>query len=128
MWKDCANADLILRMLYYRVKASYEDMPNVLNIMKLSIQYKLLIAMFCATIAVVGIMAVVIQWSFDRGFLEYLNLEEQKGITRLIRQLEVYYEEQQSWDAFIEQPMLVVKIHALTLPMGDKRVPLLAIE
>ena len=127
MWKDCANADLILRMLYYRVKASYEDMPNVLNIMKLSIQYKLLIAMFCATIAVVGIMAVVIQWSFDRGFLEYLNLEEQKGITRLIRQLEVYYEEQQSWDAFIEQPMLVVKMHALTLPMGDKREQLLAL-
>jgi hypothetical protein len=28
MWKDCANADLLLRMLYYRVKAIDEEIAQ----------------------------------------------------------------------------------------------------
>jgi len=89
--------------------------------MKLSIQYKLLAAMFCATLAVVAYMAVVMQWSFDRGFLEYVNLEEQKEVNRWAELLEVYYAEYQNWDTLIEQPALMLRYHALTMPEGPRR-------
>ena len=93
--------------------------------MKISIHYKLLAAMFCATFAVVAYMALVIQWSFDRGFLEYVNLEEQKEVERWAQLLEIYYLEHQSWETLIEQPYLMVRYHALAMPKGPRRDKLL---
>ena len=81
--------------------------------------------MLCATLAVVTYTAVVIQWSFDRGFLEYVNLEEQKELDRWAQLLETYYADYQSWDTLIEQPHLMIKIRALALPSGPKRERLL---
>ena len=81
--------------------------------------------MFCATLAVVAFMVVMIQWSFDRGFLEYVNLEEQQEIKRWAQLLEIYFEEYQSWETLAEQPHLMVRYHALTLPNGPRRERLL---
>lgn len=81
--------------------------------------------MLCAALAVAGYMAAVIQWSFDRGFLEYVNLEEQSEIKRLAQLLEAYYEKHQSWDTLVDRPLEILKIHALTMPEGRKRDRLL---
>ncbi len=94
---------------------------------RLSIQNKLLVALLFATLGVIGYMGLVIQWGFDRGFLEYVNLEEQKEISRLAQQFEVYYAEHQSWDKLLERPLLILKMHAQTLPQGRKRDRLLKV-
>lgn len=93
--------------------------------MKLSIQYKIFAAILCAALAVAGYMAVVIQWSFDREFLEYVDTQEQKEIKRLAQLVEAYYEKYQTWETLIDRPLVVLEMHALTLPEGMKRERLL---
>lgn len=89
--------------------------------MKLSIQYKVFTAMLCATLAVSGYMVFVIQWSFDRQFLEYIDTQEQQGIKQLAQVLEAYYEKYQGWQTLIDNPVVVLEMYALTLPEGVRR-------
>lgn len=84
--------------------------------MKTSLQYRLFAAMLLATLSVVIFMTLVIQWSFDKGFLEYVNIEEQKEIGKLAKELEEYYAEQQTWQKLLENPVDILTIHAKTLP------------
>ena len=44
--------------------------------MRFSITYKLLLSFFVATVVAVGSMAVLTKWSFERGFLQYINTVE----------------------------------------------------
>jgi two-component system sensor histidine kinase BaeS len=84
--------------------------------MKISIQNKLFFAMLAATLAIVGLMAIVIQWSFDRGFLEYVNVEERGEISKLALQLEDFYAKNKSWEILAKDPAEVLRLHALILP------------
>lgn len=93
--------------------------------MKLSIQYKVFAAILCAALAVAGYMAFVIQWSFDREFLEYVDTHEQQEIKRLAQLLEGYYEKYQGWETLVDRPLVVLEMHALTLPEGKRRDRLL---
>lgn len=93
--------------------------------MNLSIQYKLFTAILFAALAVVGYMAAVIQWSFDRGFLEYVNLEEQQEAQQLARQIETYYAEYGKWKLLMDRPLMMLELHARTMPEGKKRDRLL---
>ena len=88
---------------------------------------KLFTAMFLATISVVGCLGFIIQWSFDQGFLEYVNLEEQKEINRLTHQLELYYGQHQSWEELRRNPLVVLMLHAQTEPDPKIRKRILAI-
>lgn len=89
--------------------------------MKISIQYKLFGAMLFAALAVVGYMAVVIQWSFDRGFLDYVNTEEQTEINRLAKLIEAKYAQDKSWEWAKGHPLEILKLHASTLPESRRR-------
>lgn len=89
--------------------------------MKITIQYKLFFAMLAAAVAVTGYMAVVIQWSFDRGFLEYIDTTEQEKLKLLVDGLEAHYAEHKSWHLLKADPLLILRMHVQTLPEGRRK-------
>ena len=74
--------------------------------------------MLLAALSVVGSMSLFVQWSVDRGFLEYVNIQEQQELSGFARKLEEYYAEHHNWAALRDYPLLVVKMHILTIPQG----------
>ena len=66
--------------------------------MKFSIKYKLFIALLIATSTVVLCMFLFMQWSFDRGFLNYVNTVEHEYQNNLITTLKESYAEEGSWE------------------------------
>jgi len=66
--------------------------------MNFSIKYKLLLTFFIATVAVVGCMLFLMHWSFERGFLQYVNTVELEVHENLIATLANEYNQQGSWD------------------------------
>ncbi len=89
--------------------------------MSISIFHKLSVALLSATLLVVIFMGLVIQWGFDKGFLEYINKEEQVEIQRLAEKLEEYYAEHLSWNGLAGHPEEVLILHAEILPLEKSR-------
>ena len=69
--------------------------------MKFSIKYKLLLTFFIATVAVVGAMLYLINWSFERGFLQYVVTSEEETQNRLIDMLSNDYQTNGGWNSLI---------------------------
>ncbi|WP_028579803.1 ATP-binding protein [Desulfogranum japonicum] len=95
--------------------------------MKISIQYKLFAIMLLAILSVVAFMTLVFQWSFDRGFLDYVNVEEQAEIVLLEKQLENYYNTHQTWAELKGNPLLVFAMWAEVMPNGKGKHRLMEI-
>lgn len=66
--------------------------------MNFGIKYKLLVTFFVATVAVVGCMLFLMYWSFERGFLQYVNTVEQEVHDNLITSLIDGYKKQGGWE------------------------------
>ncbi|OGT78363.1 MAG: hypothetical protein A3I78_05685 [Gammaproteobacteria bacterium RIFCSPLOWO2_02_FULL_56_15] len=66
--------------------------------MRFSITYKLLLSFFVATVVAVGSMAVLTKWSFERGFLQYINTVEKEAQNILIDTLTEEYRLQGNWE------------------------------
>ncbi len=66
--------------------------------MNLSIKYKLLLTFFLATVVVIGGMLFLMYWSFERGFLQYVNTIEEEAHKNLIGILSEEYQEQGGWE------------------------------
>lgn len=77
-----------------------------------SIRIKLFAALLLTTLLVVLIMALIVQWGFDRGFLEYINKEEQAETVQLAERLEQYYAAHKSWEEIAADPFIVFTMHA----------------
>lgn len=84
--------------------------------MIISIRTKLFSALLLTTLLVVFFMALLVQWGFDRGFLEYINKEEQAQTEQLAQKLEKYYAEHRSWEELAANPALVLQMHAALNP------------
>lgn len=72
--------------------------------MKLSISTKLFAAVFASVLLVILVMSTATCWSFQRGFIGYLN---EQGITRLERtlpRLAEFYGQEGNWDRARENP------------------------
>ena len=89
--------------------------------MNISIRNKIFAVLFSATLLIVIFMSCVIQWGFDRGFLEYVNIEEQEEIQQLARKLEEYYSRKLSWNELADNPLKVYTMHAEILPPGKSQ-------
>ena len=61
------------------------------------IQAKLIIALLIATTSLFGAMYFLMQWSFDRGLLEYVNQRELQRQESLLKNLQIFYQQQGSW-------------------------------
>ena len=69
--------------------------------MRVSFKYKLFISMVLTTFVVVASMYFFMQWSFNRGFLNYANAQDLKRIGALGKSLENVYKNKTNggWEA-----------------------------
>lgn len=72
--------------------------------MKIRIQYKLFLAMLAVACGVVVWMFLVMRWSFNRGFLEYVNKADLERLDVLAGTLEEAYAEEGSWRFLKDDP------------------------
>ncbi len=84
--------------------------------MRIGLKYKFTLVMLGGISLVILGMHLFGQWSFDRGFLQYVNTVERSRLELLENTLEDIYASQQSWDFLKEQPVVWLKILASTLP------------
>jgi len=72
--------------------------PTVaLNLMKLSITLKLFFALLVTSIIVIGTMAVAVRYSFQSGFLDYINQVEVERLETLATFIGEEYEKHGDW-------------------------------
>ncbi|MBU6950236.1 ATP-binding protein [Hahella sp. HN01] len=62
------------------------------------IQSKLILALLIATTAMFAAMYSLMQWSFDRGFLDYVNRRDLQRQETLINNLQRFYRQSGSWE------------------------------
>lgn len=72
--------------------------------MPLSIRLKLFLAMFATICLVVGCLYLINQWSFQRGFKNFVDATEKASIEQLGIDLEDIYMEEGNWDLLRQQP------------------------
>jgi two-component system, OmpR family, sensor histidine kinase BaeS len=87
--------------------------------MRFTIKYKLLLTLLLTTIVVVATMAFLMKWSFERGFLEYVNTVEQEMHNNLVTNLAVAYGQNKGWRFLIDNPRQWREIHRSSIPMPD---------
>jgi two-component system sensor histidine kinase BaeS len=86
--------------------------------MKITLHYKLFGAILIAILAVVIYMSLVMQWSFDRGFLNYVNVVEQEQLGKIATDLEAHYKDEKSWTEFSTYPEKMAIIIVKSYPEG----------
>jgi len=87
--------------------------------MKISLHLKLFVATLSAILLVVVYMSLVMQWSFDRGFLNYVNTVELEQLNTIGRDLESYYKTQKNWDDLSNDPTKMALIIVASFPEGQ---------
>lgn len=90
--------------------------------MHLSITQKLFACFLALTIAILVATLGLARWSFERGFLDYVNTLERNRLERLAEDLVIRYESLGgSWDAFTDQDLQ--QIMAAHRPHGRRPSP-----
>ena len=87
--------------------------------MRFTIKYKLFLTLLLATVVVVAAMVFLIKWSFERGFLEYVNKIEQEVHKNLVTNLADAYRENGSWEFLRENPRQWWKITRSSMPIPE---------
>ncbi|ARN72771.1 ATP-binding protein [Oceanicoccus sagamiensis] len=62
------------------------------------IQNKLFFIILLYSSALIGMMFLLMQWSIDRGMLDYVNTKEAEAVQPVVAGLAAIYAQQQSWD------------------------------
>ncbi len=79
--------------------------------MKIGITQRLFLSILAATCLAILSMFLVMQWSINRGFLQYLNSLGQSRLEAAAKSLEQAYAEHGNWDFFRDNPRLwIVRI------------------
>ena len=66
-------------------------------------------------------MTVVFQWSFDRGFLGYVNTVENEQLQKIAYDLEELYKERRSWEWIPGSPEEILIIIVNSYPEGEQK-------
>ncbi len=72
--------------------------------MKKGITYRLFLSMLAATGLAILSLFLIMQWSIDRGFYQYLSTMDQTHLEQIAADLEQGYETHGSWDYLREEP------------------------
>ena len=65
--------------------------------LKLKIRHKLFLTLFITSALVAGGLFFFLQWSFDRGFLNYINSQELRQLDVMAEELATFYRKTGSW-------------------------------
>lgn len=87
--------------------------------MRMTLHYKLFGAILIAILTVVLYMTIVLQWSFDRGFLDYVNTAESEQLQKIAVDLERLYAEQENWQVLIDDPLKIGIAVVSSYPEGE---------
>jgi two-component system sensor histidine kinase BaeS len=68
------------------------------NSMKISITYRLFLSILSATGIAILSLFLIMQWSINRGFYQYLGKVGQAKLEQVVKDLERMYAERKSWD------------------------------
>ena len=74
--------------------------------MKISLIYRLIAAILSATGIAILSLFLIMQWSINRGFYQYLGKMEQDKLEQVVNDLGRMYSEQKSWDFLKTTPAL----------------------
>lgn len=77
--------------------------------MKIGITYRLFLSIFAATCVALLCMFLIMQWSINRGFLQYLSEMEEGKLNQISGNLEAAYAENRSWDFLRDDPRQWIK-------------------
>lgn len=94
--------------------------------MFISIRAKLFATLLATVAVVVVTMFVLIHWSFDRGFLNYVNTVEAQRLDSLAGQLQQAYADRGDWLFLRENPRLWRQLLAASTPEGPQQFDPLA--
>jgi len=76
----------------------------------LRIQYKLFLALFCASLLLVAAVMLLAQWSVARGMLDYVNNRQVQRSQAVAAELADFYREAGSWQPLRDEPRLFRRI------------------
>jgi len=87
--------------------------------MKIGIKHRLFLSILAATCLALFCMFLIMQWSINRGFLQYLNALDQGRLEQIITgNLEKAYSEHGSWDFLRGNPGFLIK-RLMNMDIGD---------
>jgi two-component system sensor histidine kinase BaeS len=92
----------------------------------ISLKYKLFATLLAAVLVVVVGMFFLVHWSFDRGFLNYVNTVELKRLESLAQDLQDAYVDQGDWTFLQDNPQLWRRFLAASTPEGPQQFDPLA--
>lgn len=87
--------------------------------MKIGIKHRLFLSILAATCLALFCMFLIMQWSINRGFLQYLNALDQGRLEQIITgNIEKAYSEHGSWDFLRENPGFLTE-RLMNMDIGD---------
>jgi len=89
--------------------------------MKITLHYKLFAAMLTAILMVVVYMVLAMQWSVDRGFLNYVSTVELEQLGKIARDLETLYARKKSWQELTAKPQELLILMVQSSPEGPQK-------
>lgn len=90
---------------------------------KLKIRHKLFLTLLLTSTVTAGGLFILLQWSFDRGFLNYVEGQEIAQLDQLAAQLVSYYEKQGDWEFIVRNHPLWRHLHVTTFADTAARRP-----
>ena len=90
---------------------------------RLGLAHKLLLAFLSMSLLLTGLLAGVLHWSFQRGFLDYVRRLELERLDPLAKALIRGYAEHESWDYLRQDPSLWPALQQQALALGAPPVP-----
>lgn len=72
--------------------------------MKMGITYRLFFLILCATGLAIFFLILIMWWSINRGFYQYLGAVDQKNLAQVVDDLEKKYAQQGNWDFLKHTP------------------------
>ena len=76
--------------------------PRIRDINVMNIFSKLLLVLLFTSSILLSIIYLVVQWSFDRGMLEYVNQKELQSLQLLNDNLAKYYQQSHNWQSLLQ--------------------------
>ncbi len=87
--------------------------------MRLSLRYRLFFTLLAASALIALGLLLIVQWSLDRGFLQYVNTLDEERLERLAGELEEQYGAYGDWAFLRSDPG---QFHRLVLLTGSERI------
>ena len=85
----------------------------------MNIKNKLFIVIISFSFFLITTTILVVQWSIDKGMIEYVNKREINALQPVIQSLEKHYQNQNSWDLLLGNHQIFIRLLSDSLDKGE---------